>query len=109
VPATAAGPVGRVIATSITTGAIGAAAVTFGVLPDASEATIVGAGLVAFAAGWAMLAWLTTRMTMRPQRWAYLPATIMAATGTVLLAANPGEAITDVVTAVRTQTPLSRS
>ncbi|MEV6494058.1 alpha/beta fold hydrolase [Actinoplanes sp. NPDC051633] len=86
------GPVGRIIAASIATGAIGAAALTFGVLPDASEASLVGAALLAFAAAWAMLAWLTTRMTTRPQRWAYVPATVMAATGTVLLAVNPGEA-----------------
>jgi hypothetical protein len=73
------------------TGAVGAAALTFAVLPDTSEARIVGAALIAFATGWAMLAWLTTRMTTRPQRWAYVPATFMAASGTTLLAVNPGE------------------
>jgi hypothetical protein len=63
----------------------------FAVLPDASEATIVGAILVAFGAGWAMLAWLTTRLTSRPQRWAYVPATVLAASGGLLLAFTPGE------------------
>jgi pimeloyl-ACP methyl ester carboxylesterase len=91
-PATPTGPVGRIIAASLATGAVGAAALTFGVLPGRSEARIVGAALVAFAAGWAMLAWLTARTTTRPQRWAYVPATVMAAAGTVLLAGNPGEA-----------------
>ena len=88
---TPAGPVARIIATSMATGAVGAAALTFAVLPDASEARIVGAALIAFATGWAMLAWLTTRMTTRPQRWAYIPATVMAAPGATLLALNPGE------------------
>ena len=85
------GPVGRIIAASMGAGAVGAAALAFAVLPDAAEPTIVGAALVAFATGWAMLAWLTTRMTSRPQRWAYIPATLMAAAGTALVAVNPGE------------------
>jgi pimeloyl-ACP methyl ester carboxylesterase len=86
-----AGPLGRIIAASMATGVLGAAAVIFGVLPAASEARIVGAALLAFATGWAMLAWLTSRMTTRPQRWAYVPASLMAASGTALLAINPGE------------------
>ena len=90
-PATSTGPVGRIIAAATTAGVIGAAALTLGVLPGASEARIVGAALVAFAAGWAMLAGLTTRLTARPQRWAYVPAAVLAAAGTVLLTVNPGE------------------
>jgi pimeloyl-ACP methyl ester carboxylesterase len=85
------GPVARIIAASLATGAVGAAALTFAVLPDQSEARIVGAALIAFATGWAMLAWLTTRMTTRPQRWAYVPAAVMAAFGAALVAVNPGE------------------
>jgi pimeloyl-ACP methyl ester carboxylesterase len=85
------GPLGRIIAMSMATGAVGSAALTFAVLPDTSEARIVGAALGAFAAGWAMLAWLTTRMTTRPQRWAYVPATFMALAGATLVAVNPGE------------------
>jgi len=73
------------------TGAIAAAALTFVVLPDAAEATILGATLAAFGAGWAMLAWLTTRLTTRPQRWAYLPAAVMTASGAALVAFTPGE------------------
>jgi pimeloyl-ACP methyl ester carboxylesterase len=89
--ATATGPLGRIIAASMASGAVGAATLTFAVLPDTSEARIVGAALSAFAAGWAMLAWLSTRMTTRPQRWAYVPATFMAVAGATLLALNPGE------------------
>src|SRR3954454_18640382 len=93
IPATPRGPLGRIIASSMATGAIVAAALTFAVLPDASEATIVGAALTAFGAAWAMLAWLTTRLTTRPQRWAYVPAAVLAASGVALLAFSPGEPV----------------
>jgi pimeloyl-ACP methyl ester carboxylesterase len=90
-PATPTGPLGRIIALSMATGAVATAALTFAVLPDASEARIVGAALAAFGAGWAMLAWLTTRLTTRPERWAYVPAAALAASGVALLASDPGE------------------
>lgn len=93
VPATPTGPVGRIVAASSAIGAVGAAASTFAVLPNAPEARIVGGALVAFAAGWAMLAWLTTRRTTCPQRWAYVPATVLATSGGTLLAVNPGEPV----------------
>ena len=67
---------GRITFASMATGVVGAAALVFGVAPDASEARVIGAALLAFAAGWAMLAFLTTRRTTRPQRWAYVPATV---------------------------------
>jgi hypothetical protein len=73
VAAAPTGPLGRIIATSLGASAVATAALTFAVLPDASEATIVGAALAAFGAGWAMLAWLSTILTTRPQRWAYVP------------------------------------
>ena len=86
-----AGPIGRVIATSMATAAVAVAALTFAVLPDTSEATIVGGALAAFAAGWAMLAVLSTRLTTRPQRWAHVPAAVMATSGAALVVFNPGE------------------
>ena len=91
VPAAPTGPLGRIIAISLGTGVIGAAALTFAVLPDAFEATIVGAALTAFGAGWAMLGGLTGRLTTRPQRWAYVPAAALAASGVALLAFTPRE------------------
>jgi pimeloyl-ACP methyl ester carboxylesterase len=87
------GPLGRIVASSIGTSVVSVGALTFIVLPDASEPTIVGAALAAFGAGWAMLAWLTTRMTTRPQRWAYVPAAVLAASGVALLAFSPGEPV----------------
>jgi pimeloyl-ACP methyl ester carboxylesterase len=92
-PAAAAptGPLGRIIAASLGTGALAAAALTFAVLPDASEATITGSALAAFGAAWGMLARLSTRLTTRPQRWAYVPAVVLATSGLGLLAFDPGE------------------
>ena len=85
------GPMGRITVASMATGLVGAATLVFGVLPSASEARVIGAALVAFAAGWAMLAFLSTRKTTRPQRWAYVPATILATAGVVLAVVHPGE------------------
>lgn len=90
-PATRVGPMGRITFASMATGLVGAVAVVVGVVPDASEARVVAAVLIAFAAGWAMLAFLTTRRTTRPQRWASVPATVMATAGVVVAAVNPGE------------------
>ncbi|HEY3545366.1 MAG TPA: alpha/beta fold hydrolase [Propionicimonas sp.] len=84
-------PVGRVIAASLATGAGSAAVVVFCVLPSAPEATIVGAALIAFAMGWAMLALLTARSTAVPQPWALVPAASLAVAGLGLLVAGPGE------------------
>ena len=47
--------------------------------------------LLGFASGWALLAVLTTRVTSQPQRWAAVPAAVMAATGVALLAFTPGD------------------
>ena len=85
------GPMGRITFASMAAGALVAVGLIVGVVPDASEARVVGAVLVAFATGWAMLALLTARRTTRPQRWAYVPAAVMATCGLVLAATNPGE------------------
>jgi pimeloyl-ACP methyl ester carboxylesterase len=90
-PTAQVGPMGRITAASMATGLVGAAALVFGVVPNASEARVIGAALIAFAAGWAMLAWLPTRATAHAQRWAFVPATAMAVAGAVLAAVNPDE------------------
>ncbi|MGO4343489.1 alpha/beta fold hydrolase [Pedococcus sp. 2YAF34] len=88
---TARGPFGRITVSSMAAGTLAAAVTTFAVLPSASEARVVGAALLAFAAGWAVLARLTTRYTNRPQRWAHVPAAALAASGILLTLADPGE------------------
>ncbi len=84
---------GRITFASMAIGLVGAVALLIGVVPNASEARVVGAVLVAFATGWVMFAFLAARTTTRPQRWASVPATALATSGAVLLALNPGEPI----------------
>jgi pimeloyl-ACP methyl ester carboxylesterase len=61
------------------------------VFAGATEPVITGAGLLGLAAGWALLAMLTTRWTSQPQRWAAVPAAVMATTGVALVGVTPGE------------------
>ena len=84
-------PVARFIAGSLAAGASAAMLLTLVVFAGASEYVITGAALVAFGAGWAMLAILTTRFTSQPQRWARVPAAVMAASGLGLWALAPGD------------------
>ncbi len=65
-----------------------------GVLPlvgsgSGSEAVITGSALLGFAAGWALLALLTSRRTTQPQRWAWVPAGALGVTGLALLVTTP--------------------
>jgi pimeloyl-ACP methyl ester carboxylesterase len=84
------GPIVRVVMGSILTGLAGAAVLTLGVSGGAPEHVITASTLLAFAIGWGMLAVLSTRLTNQPQRWAVVPATVMAITGLGLLAVAPG-------------------
>jgi pimeloyl-ACP methyl ester carboxylesterase len=85
------GPVRRIVVGSLTAGAVGAAGLVVGPFAGAVEHVTTGVVLLAFAAGWAMLAALTVAMTNRPQRWAYVPAAFLAAGGLALLTSAPGD------------------
>jgi pimeloyl-ACP methyl ester carboxylesterase len=85
------GPMARIVLASVTTGVVGAALLTLAVFAGGSEHSITGGALLAFGAGWAALAALTARFTNQPQRWARVPAAVMAATGAGLLVLAPGE------------------
>lgn len=90
------GPIVRVVVGSLLSGIVGAAVSTLVLFAGAPEHVITGSALLAFAAGWAMLAVLPSRLTSQPQRWAYLPAGVMAAAGVGLVAFAPGnDALTD--------------
>jgi pimeloyl-ACP methyl ester carboxylesterase len=65
---------------------------TVGVAGGAQESTITAMALLGAGAGWAMLAILSTRLTNRPQRWAFVPATAMLVVGAALLALSPDDA-----------------
>ena len=84
-------PIWRVVGGSLATGCVGAIALTLGVFAGAAEHIITGSALLAFAAGWALLALLSSRFTSQPQRWALVPAAFMAAAGLALLIARPND------------------
>jgi pimeloyl-ACP methyl ester carboxylesterase len=79
-----------VVVTSMLSGLVNSLLLVLVVFAGGAEAVITGAGLVGLASGWALLAVLTTRWTDQPQRWATVPAIVMAATGAGLLAFTPG-------------------
>jgi len=89
-PRTTRGPIARIVLSSVLTGLAGAAVLTLVAFPGAPEHVITGSALLAFAAGWALLAVLSTRLTSQPQRWAYVPAAVLAVTGLGLLTVAPG-------------------
>jgi pimeloyl-ACP methyl ester carboxylesterase len=88
-PRTGRGPIVRVVLGSLVSGLAGAAGLTLVACAGAPEHVITGSALLAFGASWAMLAVLS-RLTSQPQRWALVPAVVMAITGLGLLAFAPG-------------------
>jgi pimeloyl-ACP methyl ester carboxylesterase len=87
------GPIRQVIAGSLLTGLGLAAVLPLVVFGNGSEAVITGSALLGFAAGWSMLAVLSTRMTSQPQRWAWVPAAALGATGLGLLVTAPDDRV----------------
>lgn len=85
------GSLGRVTTVSLATGLISALLLAVVAFPGAGEPVITGVGLIGLAIGWALLAALSRR-TDRPQRWATVPAVVMATAGVALLVLRPGEA-----------------
>lgn len=88
-------PIGRIVAGSVAAGSISALVLTLGVFGGATEPVISGTALLAFAAGWGLLALLSNRFTAQPQTWARVPAAVMGAAGIVLLVARPGDQTLD--------------
>ncbi len=81
---------GRTIVASVAAGALTALVLVLVAFPGATEATTTGLLLLAFGFGWALMAFLTVRRTRQPQRWAYVPAAAMGATGAALVVLDPG-------------------
>lgn len=87
----ALGHVGRIVTLTIFGGFVGAVAAVIGPFAGAEEHVITGSVLATFACSWWLLAFLTTRWTDQPQRWAIVPAAAMAAAaGAVLVVAPTG-------------------
>ena len=83
-------PVTLAVVGSQLAGLLAALVLVLLVFAGGTEPVITGAALVGFASGWALLAASTTRWTSQPQRWARVPATVMAVTGIALLVIRPG-------------------
>jgi pimeloyl-ACP methyl ester carboxylesterase len=84
-------PVGLVVTVSMIGGLVTTLVLVLVVFAGATEPVITGSALLGLASGWALLAALTTRWTHQPQRWAAVPAVVMAATGAGLLAVTPAD------------------
>jgi pimeloyl-ACP methyl ester carboxylesterase len=83
------GHIGRVVAGTIIGGVVGAVVVVVGPFAGAQEHVLTGSVLLVFAVAWASLAVLSERWTDQPQRWAFVPAALMALTGVGILVIAP--------------------
>ena len=75
-----------VVAGSVAAGFLAAVVLVAAPFVPATESALTGAVLCGFAIGWGALAGLSTRFTTQPQRWAVVPALVLGASGTALLA-----------------------
>ena len=83
------GHIGLIVAGSIITGFVVALVLVIGPFGGAQEHVIMGTALFGWALGWALLAVLSLRWTDQPQRWAVVPAAVMALAGGSLLIFRP--------------------
>src|SRR2546430_3369416 len=83
------GRVGLIVTGSMFAGLVVALALVVRPFGGAQEHVIMGAALLGWALGWALLAVLSVRWSDQPQRWAVLPAALMAVAGASLLIFRP--------------------
>jgi pimeloyl-ACP methyl ester carboxylesterase len=86
------GHIGLVVLGSIACGLVAAMVLALLVFGGSREPTITGVTLLGFAAGWAMLAFLSVRRTDQPQGWTVVPAGFMGLSGLGFLVFQPGTA-----------------
>ena len=79
------------VVASVLTGVGATAGLVLGLFPGAVEHVTTGVALLGSAAGWAVLATLTGRLTRSPQRWAYGLAAFLGAAGLALVTLAPGD------------------
>jgi peptidoglycan/LPS O-acetylase OafA/YrhL len=94
IPAPRRGPIGWIVAGSLVVGAAAAAVLVWFAFAGAREHVITGAALLGFALGWALLALMSARWTRQPQRWALVPAAVLAVISVALLLLAPGASLT---------------
>jgi pimeloyl-ACP methyl ester carboxylesterase len=83
------GRVGLIVAGSMLSGLVVALVLVIGAFGGAQEHVIMGAALLGWALGWALLAGLSIQWSDQPQRWAVVPAALMALAGGSLLIFRP--------------------
>src|SRR5437660_3846416 len=83
------GRVGLIVAGSLITGFVVALVLVIGPFGGAQEHVIMGTALLGWALGWGLLVVLSTRWSHQPQRWAIVPAALMALAGACLLIFKP--------------------
>src|SRR2546423_12820713 len=83
------GRVGLMVAGSMFSGLVVSLALVLGPFEGAQEHVIMGTALLGWALGWALLAVLSIRWSDQPQRWAVVPAALMALAGASLLIFRP--------------------
>jgi len=77
--------VGLIVAGSIFSGLVAALVLVIGPFGGTQEHVIMGTALLGWALGWALLAVVSIRWSDQPQRWAVVPAALMALAGASLL------------------------
>src|SRR5437762_9200413 len=77
------------VAGSTFSGLVASLALVVGPFGGAQEHVIMGTALLGWALGWALLAVLSMRWSDQPQRWAIVPAGLMALAGAGLLIFRP--------------------
>jgi pimeloyl-ACP methyl ester carboxylesterase len=85
----ARGHIGRTVTSTMLGGFLLAVAAVTGPFAGAEEHLITGSVLGAFAASWALLAFLSARWTDQPQRWAKVPAAAMAVAAAAMFVLAP--------------------
>src|SRR5256884_854155 len=83
------GRVGLIVTGSMFAGLVVALVLVVGPFGGAQEHVIMGTALLGWALGWALLAAVSIRWSDQPQRWAVVPAALMAGAGAGLLVFRP--------------------
>jgi pimeloyl-ACP methyl ester carboxylesterase len=92
-PAPRRGPIGWIVAGSLVFGAAAGFVLVWFAFAGAREHVITGTALLGLALGWTLLALLSVRWTNQPQRWAFVPAAVLAVIGVALLLLAPGASV----------------
>src|SRR5438045_8513447 len=81
--------VGLIVAGSMFSGLVVSLVLVVGPFGGAQEHVIMATALLGWALGWALLAAVSIRWSDQPQRWAVVPAALMAGAGAGLLVFRP--------------------